>query len=91
MKTYISIKNFFNQNTPLFWQMIGDISMVCSVLIGLPAIINEIATESGLVIAIPLIVIKVSKIASVLLMAIKMLTKLMGTKSLNDQATNKTS
>jgi hypothetical protein len=88
MKTYISIKNFFTQNTPLFWQMLGDISMFCSFLIGLPAIINEIATQADMTIAIPLIIVKVSKIAAAVLMTIKMLTKFVGSKSLNDQASN---
>lgn len=78
MKTVIGLSQFFKQNTPTIMHYIGDISMICGFIGGLPAMINMMANEAGLVIAIPLIVLKISKIAIAVGFGLKFAIKFLG-------------
>lgn len=78
MKTVISFRNFFLNNTPQKAQLIGDFCMILAFLAGLPAFINEIVISQGMTISLPLIIINISKWSAIILLAIKGITKFIG-------------
>ncbi len=80
MKTVMSFRNFFLNNTPQKAQLIGDLCMIFAFLAGLPALINEIATSNGIAINLPAFVKTASVYSSVALLLIKAATKFMGQK-----------
>ncbi len=83
MKTVISFRNFFLNNTPQKAQLIGDLSMILAFLAGLPAFLNEIFVSNGMTIAIPVIVVIISKWCAISLIIVKAITKLIGQKDVS--------
>jgi len=81
MKTIIGVSHFFKNNTPKFWQILGDIGLVSAAISGmimsLPAIFESAGLEAFV---LPALLLKVNKYCLVVGAITKLATKFFGVK-----------
>jgi hypothetical protein len=85
-KPTFKVKNWFKNNSPIFWQIIGDIGLVCSTASGSILILKQELIDIGLTALEnnPLFD-KINMWALAVGSIIKFITKFIGTKPINTQ------
>lgn len=81
MKTVIGISHFFKQNTPKFWQIIGDIGALVASISACIMMLETIMQQSGFTnFVLPIMLACVNKWCLAIGAMIKFITKFIGKK-----------
>ncbi len=73
MKTVWNLNQFFHQNEPKFWAMVGNISFIAGLVAGLPAVADQFGVP------LPLVLVNWSTKCAFFLVGVKWFSKNFGT------------
>jgi hypothetical protein len=84
MKTVVGISHFFKSNTPKFWQILGDISLLSATIGGAITMFPSVLESQGITdFVMPAFLLTVAKWCMAVGAIIKFITKLIGQKEPN--------